>query len=525
MATSLKLLVSYKGENEVIRVESASEIINACLERFQIPFTENIKLKRYDPEWEEHVNVTSEEIRDRDKLTLCVVDQTFPVTLSMGSSSSLSSENYPEQRDVQNLVSTGSDEVENFDETLKSLMQTDDVLSSVDQQLSSVSEDEPQTSSFSQSPVEVSLKPWPEAFPIPTDMLPQNLLTALKGGQFPDDRQRKQLIQVIFDKMCEYTRCPTKEQYTQVARNLVKMYPCLAQNSLPMGNSFDYWKTKLSDKFRNERKHMHIGQPPKKKLKLSPGGHSMDFSSPLLVEEDEESIKMHEKWMVDEMKKKKPLESRMRELMDLTFSARRRKVLDGKLLVKDLKNIYPCLFTTFEIQKEFERITGLPVKAAVSNIRKYTTGILRQKYSKDLSHLVNSVCAEESNQQTQEKKVALAFYLLPTIFKGKKDGSNRVFVMEREISQDADVGVVPVIVVMGEGILSEATYKVVCEKQDIVVTDTLQEAFCCLLSTFYSFDVEYPPTLKEFYKFVEVILLKMDTKPTRQVRSVLAKLV
>lgn len=87
------------------------------------------------------------------------------------------------------------------------------------------------------------------------------------------------------------------------------------------------------------------------------------------------------------------------------------------------------------------------------------------------------------------------------------------------------VGAVPVIVVMGKGILSEATYKVVCEKLDIVVTDTLQEAFCYLLSTFYFFDVKYPAVLKEFYKFVEVILLKMDTKPTRQVRIVLEKLV
>lgn len=40
-----------------------------------------------------------------------------------------------------------------------------------------------------------------------------------------------------------------------------------------------------------------------------------------------------------------------------------------------------------------------------------------------------------------EKKVALAFYLLPTMFKGKKDGSTRVFAMEREISQDADVSI------------------------------------------------------------------------------------
>lgn len=56
------------------------------------------------------------------------------------------------------------------------------------------------------SHVEVSLLPWPDTFPIPSDALPHSLLTALKSGNFPDDRQRKQLVQAIFDKMCEYTR-------------------------------------------------------------------------------------------------------------------------------------------------------------------------------------------------------------------------------------------------------------------------------------------------------------------------------
>lgn len=86
------------------------------------------------------------------------------------------------------------------------------------------------------------------------------------------------------------------------------------------------------------------------------------------------------------------------------------------------------------------------------------------------------------------------------------------------------MGVAPLIVVEGD-VLGEATYRVVCEKEDIVVTQQLTEAFCCLVSSFYCFDMKYPENVKEFYKFVEVVLLNMDMKPTRQVRSILAKLV
>lgn len=56
----------------------------------------------------------------------------------------------------------------------------------------------------------------------------------------------------------------------------------------------DYWKTKLSDKFRNERKHMKdlgISQPVKR-MKKSPGGHAVHHEH-CPDGEDEHSMHMH----------------------------------------------------------------------------------------------------------------------------------------------------------------------------------------------------------------------------------------
>lgn len=75
------------------------------------------------------------------------------------------------------------------------------------------------------------------------------------------------------------------------------------------------------------------------------------------------------------------------------------------------------------------------------------------------------------------------------------------------------------------GVLGAASYRVVYEKEDIVTTQQLTDAFCCLVSSFDCFDMNYPENAKKFYKFVEVVTLNMDVNPTRVVRSILAKLV
>lgn len=145
---NLKFLVSYKGEKEIISVESVGQITAACSERFQIPFKEKLKFQRYEPEWGESVNVIVEDLRDRDKLTLSVVGQTLPVMISLGSTSSLSSENLMEERDLLHLSSTGSDDLDSFDE-IKDVMQTEKLTEPLPhQELASTSGNESQVSSL-----------------------------------------------------------------------------------------------------------------------------------------------------------------------------------------------------------------------------------------------------------------------------------------------------------------------------------------------------------------------------------------
>ncbi|KAJ8043486.1 hypothetical protein HOLleu_10590 [Holothuria leucospilota] len=146
------------------------------------------------------------------------------------------------------FLQTQNDKTRRLAETLRKYNLSSEQLSEVTKILS---EDELPSvlshfSSEHNHPVQISLKPWPDVFPIPEEAMPQNLLATLKAGLFPKDRQGKQLVQVMFDKMCEYTKFPTKEQYAQVARTLVQKYPCLGQTALPVGNSYEKATNKVA---------------------------------------------------------------------------------------------------------------------------------------------------------------------------------------------------------------------------------------------------------------------------------------
>lgn len=48
--------------------------------------------------------------------------------------------------------------------------------------------------------------PWPSKFEIPVTSMFHTLRCSLEKGAFPDERIRRQLIQVLYDKMTEYER-------------------------------------------------------------------------------------------------------------------------------------------------------------------------------------------------------------------------------------------------------------------------------------------------------------------------------
>ncbi|KAJ8018832.1 hypothetical protein HOLleu_42959 [Holothuria leucospilota] len=169
-------------------------------------------------------------------------------------------------------------------------------------------------------------------------MSPQ-LRHTLQRGVFPSDKLRLHLIQVIFDYMWQFGSHPTRLHYEQIAQLLVKEYPCLAQTNVPAAKPYDYWKLKLSDKFRNERKSMGSASLTGNKVKKLPPEPNPG--------EDTESIIAHIRWMEDEFKKRTPDWESVKKLMGITFEDRRKDV--SNMLIPVMKEKYPSMFTVTEV--------------------------------------------------------------------------------------------------------------------------------------------------------------------------------
>ncbi|KAJ8048975.1 hypothetical protein HOLleu_01504 [Holothuria leucospilota] len=115
----------------------------------------------------------------------------------------------------------------------------------------------------------------------------------------------------------------------------------------------DYWKMKLSDKFRNERKNRPVrGQTNERKVKVQKTSSGRLVPQSRQPGEDTESIATHinfrqiGRWMQQESSKQSPDWKKVQGLMQVTFLTRRD---DIKMMVREVKEKYPFLFSAADV--------------------------------------------------------------------------------------------------------------------------------------------------------------------------------
>mgnify|MGYP002803877319 CR=1 FL=1 len=125
----------------------------------------------------------------------------------------------------------------------------------------------------------------------------------------------------------------------------------------------DSWVAQLYEKFRNERRRLQENPEVKaQKLKRPAsvaGGAPMTLSKkvkrgdlnwepPFPQGEDETTINLHKEFLKTEFLKRSPDKGKMARRMLLTF-ADRRKMINEKKTIKEIKEEYPALFCFSEV--------------------------------------------------------------------------------------------------------------------------------------------------------------------------------
>ncbi|KAJ8036248.1 hypothetical protein HOLleu_20164 [Holothuria leucospilota] len=288
----------------------------------------------------------------------------------------------------------------------------------------------------------------------------------------------------------------------------------------------DYWKVKLVDKFRNERKFLVSAE---KEPVKSPSGHVLSTSNDAQLGEDEHSVEKHQSWMKQECQKKKPdqkKKKKIRDLMELTFWHRRKVIISERTMVVNTLELYPALKDSYELQEEFERIPGeralsASLKANLSEMSKKIMKIVEKKNREKVSklNLGLHLAVAVNDSEKKDLEVAAAAFMLPVMFKT----SNVIIKYESGEQRKGDGA--PCLLWKGESPLTAESSLVRAEGEEFGQTKNIFEGIATLTVTYWTFDMAYPSKENSLFNFLEVALFKLrSSKPCRQTSNMLMKM-
>ncbi|XP_071836802.1 uncharacterized protein [Apostichopus japonicus] len=350
--------ITFKEQKQVFEVQDISTLKEKVRSEFHID--EDIRFQLYDKTWDDWVDVEIHQLPQRGKIQIITIphEDTLPINLTdLSSTNSLFSESYnfsdaPIQIEppTKNFISSMI-QLAHQKESCQSTSQAEDISSASTS--SSHSWNVEEDCSTGESDVKrkwLEMKQWPDKFALPR--LPVVLEGKLNAERMPNDRERRQIVQTLFDYMAGFTSYPLSAHYSEAVRCLLEKYPFLGKETIPGARPVEYWRMKIMDKFRNERKHM----PVEKKRKSSGVTPAKAVDDQQLVD-DTASIQRHKKWMQEEARRARQNEVKISQMMEITFQSRRKWIIDEKPTVAELKREFPCLFSQRQILIEMRRIT------------------------------------------------------------------------------------------------------------------------------------------------------------------------
>ena len=228
------------------------------------------------------------------------------------------------------------------------------------------------TSSEESHPPSASrLRQLPQPFQIPTFSFDVELKLRHGNEAFHKDGTlldiSKDTKSDILDKIAEaiyvHNPYPTREEYDLVSQALVEKHPCLREPGSV--NGWYCWKFSLKFKMGNFRQKLRLagcpelkinsrspGTPGKGKLKRARKSE-VNFLPDLPEGKTQGSLEDERTEMVTEMKKRKIDWQQIKEMMNSTFSLRRKQIVEDEPPVADVRARWPALFSERQVKVFF----------------------------------------------------------------------------------------------------------------------------------------------------------------------------
>lgn len=174
---------------------------------------------------------------------------------------------------------------------------------------------------------------------------------------------KTEILDKIAEAVFEIKGYPEKDELESVASALVLKYPCLKEPGSITG--YEGWKASIKHKLGNYRSKLrkagcnevNVNRKRKggdeegspftlKKPKRGEVNHVPDYPQ----HHDDSTLEEERVALVDEMKKKQKNMTVIQQKMALTFSLRRREVVECQPMVSEVQERWPALFSSEEVR-------------------------------------------------------------------------------------------------------------------------------------------------------------------------------
>ncbi|XP_074500250.1 uncharacterized protein LOC141772765 isoform X1 [Sebastes fasciatus] len=237
--------------------------------------------------------------------------------------------------------------------------------------------------------------------------------------------------------------------------------------------------------------------------------------------------------LVEELKKRNKNVALMKQEMEVTFSLRRKEIVELVPMVSEVQERWPALFYEAEIREEFLRLTN---KDLIDNFRaainQHTPRLLklyrarRTAFPPEMDQLLNRLDEETSDITAHRQTAALKG--LPLYL---RDSHEKLFKNclatdpEEELTKGLIVGILTVL--EDDDSSAPATViNVAVVVEDIVLQDLpdLPTAFAYLFGLIYALNLQYPKELRYTFETIQKVFMGLGTDLSARVRSLKNKL-
>lgn len=402
-----------------------------------------------------------------------------------------------------------------------------------------------------------SVSQWPHPFPIPSfsydielKLRKGNELYNKTGACLDVTREMKiGILDKLAQEIFSVKAYPEKNEIASVASALVLKHPCLTDPG--NGSGYSSWEDSIKFKLGNYRSKLRAAGCNEVSVNRKRGREDDSDTSRFTLKKprrgevnfvpqhpetyDDDTLEEQRCILVDEMKKKGKDMPLIKQKMDLTFSLRRKEIVELQPLVMEVQLRWPALFLEDEICAEFKRITTKDLmETLMTALDTYSTRLIRlfrtrkQAFSKEMDRLLQRFDDQVSNIVQHRRTISLEG--LPIFV---RDSENKLFVtcVDTDPVESSIKGVKVGILTVLEDDVGPASVPTVVNiavvlEEDIILADLpdLPTAFAYLFGLLYGLNMEFPKDLKYTFETVQHIFMELTPTCSKRVRSLKTKL-